>query len=203
VETAHAKAEYGSQPMNAHLQQTLLFAKTFLKHPVMLGSAIPSSRYLTEKLLNSVDWESMRTVVEYGPGVGTLTWPMLRRMRPDARLIAIERSDEFADYLRRVNDDPRLHVVHGSAENVGETLRGLGIGCADCIISGIPYSTMPVELRQTILRESCRVLSPGGTFLVYQFTSAVLPHLREVFGFVRTDFELRNILPARIFHCAR
>jgi phospholipid N-methyltransferase len=189
--------------MNAQIQQTLLFAKTFVKHPIMLGSAIPSSRYLTEKLMNQVDWRQARIVVEYGPGVGTLTWPMLRRMRSDARLIAIERNREFAEYLRGANRDPRFQVVHGSAEDVGQVLAAQGFTCADCIISGIPYSTMPLELRQKILRESCKALCPEGSFLVYQFTSAVLPHLREVFGRVRQDFELRNILPARIFHCAR
>ncbi len=188
--------------MNAQLEQTLLFAKTFLKHPVMLGSAIPSSHYLTENLLSRVDWEQARIVVEYGPGVGTLTWPMLRRMRADAQLIAIERSAEFAEYLHRANVDPRLVVVHGSAEDVVEVLQGFGLDCADCIFSGIPYSTMPVELRQKILSQSCRVLREDGCFLVYQFTGAVLPHLRQVFGRVRQDFELRNILPARIFHCA-
>jgi phospholipid N-methyltransferase len=189
--------------MKDQLQQTLLFARTFIKHPIMLGSAIPSSRYLTEKLLNQVDWSQARTIVEYGPGVGTLTWPMLRRMRPDAQLIAIERNNEFADYLTRANVDPRLRVVHGSAENVAEVLATRGLTCADCIVSGIPYSTMPVELRQKILRESCKALCPEGSFLVYQFTGAVLPHLRQVFSRVRQDFELRNILPARIFHCAR
>ncbi len=189
--------------MNAQIQQTLLFAKTFVRHPIMLGSAIPSSRYLTEKLMNQIDWSRARTIVEYGPGVGTLTWPMLRHMRSDARLIAIERNQEFAEYLRGANTDPRLSVVHGSAEDVAGILQAQGFDCADCIISGIPYSTMPIELRQKILRESCAALCADGSFLVYQFTSAVLPHLREVFSRVRQDFELRNILPARIFHCAR
>ncbi len=189
--------------MNAQLQQTILFAKTFLKHPVMLGSAIPSSRYLTENLLQRVDWQNARVVVEYGPGVGTLTWPMLARMRPDAQLVAIEANHGFADYLRAANRDPRLHVVHDSAENVRAALRRNRLHCADYIISGIPFSTLSADVRQRILRESGDVLCEGGTFLVYQFTGAVLPHLRQVFSRVRQDFELRNILPARIFHCVR
>jgi len=189
--------------MMAQLRQKLLFAKTFFKHPIMLGSAIPSSRYLTENLLNRVDWQRARVIVEYGPGVGTLTWPMLERMRSDARLIAIEANQDFARYLDSANRDPRLQVVHGSAENVRQALLERGLHCADYIVSGIPFSTLPPEVRRHILRESCDSLCPGGTFLVYQFSGAVLPHLRKVFAGVEQDFELRNILPARIFHCVR
>jgi len=39
--------------------------------------------------------------------------------------------------------------------------------------------------------------------LVYQFTRAVLPHLRTHFRHVHQDFEPRNILPARLFYCTQ
>lgn len=185
------------------VQQTLLFARTFLKHPLMLGSFIPSSRYLTENLLQRIDWERARVIVEYGPGVGTLTWPMLERMRPDAHLLAIETNADFARHLATSSSDPRLHVVHGSAERVREALQRHGLSAADYVVSGIPYSTMPPERRHQVLRASLATLTYDGVFLVYQFTAAVLPQLREVFPRVRQDMELRNILPARIFHCTR
>ena len=54
-------------------EETLLFAKNFLQHPRMLGSLIPSSRFLVERLLRKVDWKRAKTIVEYGPGVGTIT----------------------------------------------------------------------------------------------------------------------------------
>jgi phospholipid N-methyltransferase len=66
-------------------------------------------------------------------------------------------------------------------------------------VSGIPYSTLPAGTRENILRRSRSVLRDGGTFLVYQFTSAVAPHMREVFGPVHQEIEFRNFLPARIF----
>jgi hypothetical protein len=47
------------------------------------------------------------------------------------------------------------------------------------------------------------VLQPDGSFLVYQFTRAVLPHLRQVFPHVHQEFEPRNIMPARLFYCRR
>ena len=67
----------------------LLFARNFFLHPRMLGSIVPSSRFLIRQLLEPVDWAQARVIVEYGPGVGVITSEVLRRMRPDAMLIAI------------------------------------------------------------------------------------------------------------------
>ncbi len=69
---------------------------------------------------------------------------------------------------------------------------------ADYVISGIPYTTMPPELRETILRKTHSVLDPDGAFLVYQFTRAVLPYLQQVFRLVYQDFEPLNVMPARL-----
>src|SRR5215813_5749265 len=66
-------------------EETLLFAKNFLQHPKMLGSLIPSSRFLIGRLLDKVDWSRAGTIVEYGPGVGTITAGILSRMQPRSR----------------------------------------------------------------------------------------------------------------------
>jgi phospholipid N-methyltransferase len=184
-------------------EESLLFARNFFQHPRMLGSLIPSSRFLVDRLLDQIDWTRARTIVEYGPGVGTITGPILDRMEAKSRLVAFEMNCDFVGYLRRIFPDPRLHVVHGSAELVRTELGQLRLSGADYIISGIPYTTMPMRSRETIMRESRAALNPGGAVLVYQFTRAVLPYLRSHFRHVRQDFELRNILPARLFYCTR
>jgi phospholipid N-methyltransferase len=184
-------------------EERLLFAKNFLQHPQMLGSLIPSSRFLVNRLLNHVDWQRARTIVEYGPGVGTITSHILARMLPQARLVVFELNSDFVAYLMRSYPDGRLHVVHGSAEMVKRELLRRKLSGADYIISGIPYTTMPPRLRETIMRESRAALNPGGAVLVYQFTASVLPYLRTHFRQVRQDFEPRNILPARLFYCTQ
>jgi phospholipid N-methyltransferase len=182
-------------------EQILLFGRNFLKHPRMLGSLIPSSRFLVDRVLGQVEWQRARTVVEYGPGVGTLTGEILRRLRPDATLVAIEMNGDFVRYLRRTVGDRRLQVVEGSAADAEAVLAARGLRHADYVISGIPYSTMPPEVRDRILRTTHDVLHPDGAFLVYQFTRAVLPYLRDTFALVDQKFEPRNIMPARLFFC--
>ena len=184
-------------------ERTLLFARNFLKHPRMLGSVIPSSRYLTERVLRHVAWGSARVLVEYGPGVGVLTSQMLDRMRGDAALVVLDTNTDFVAYLRDTINDPRLHVVHASAGDVEPALARLGLAGADYIVSGIPFSTIPTPARHDILRATRRVLCADGTFIVYQFSRRVLPDLERIFSRVDRDFEPRNILPAHIYYCSR
>jgi phospholipid N-methyltransferase len=182
-------------------EQILLFGRNFLKHPKMLGSLIPSSRFLVNHVLAEVDWDRARVFLEYGPGVGTFTSEILRRMRPDAVLVALETNSDFVRFLRGRLRDDRLHVIHGSAAEVDNALASLELTQADYVLSGIPYTTMLPEVRDVILRKTHSVLDPDGAFLVYQFTRAVLPYLQRVFGSVYQDFEPLNVMPARLFYC--
>lgn len=187
--------------MPTRREQMLLFARNFLKHPKMLGSLIPSSRFLIREILQQIDWRRARVIVEYGPGVGTISAELLRRMAPDAKLVVIEMNADFVGFLREKYRDPRLHVVHGSAADVQRILRSIGEEGADYIISGIPFSTMPEAVRDAVLQATRTVLRPQGAFLVYQFSASVFPYLQRTFGRVERDFELLNILPAHLFFC--
>jgi phospholipid N-methyltransferase len=190
-----------TQKTPSWLQQVRLFALNFVKHPKMLGSLIPSSPFLINRLLSQIDWRTAQVLVEYGPGVGTISAHMLRRMRSDATLVVFETNDDFVEFMRQSFSDPRLHVVHGSAADVADELQRLGLEHADYIVSGIPYSTMPAPIREAILRTSQAILQPHGAFLVYQFSPAVKPYLQQFFGKVEDDWEPLNILPARIYRC--
>lgn len=182
-------------------EQILLFGRNFIKHPKMLGSLIPSSRFLVNKVLNEVDWARARVFLEYGPGVGTFTTEILRRMRPDAVVIALETNADFVRFLRGKIHDDRLHVVHGSAADADTALAKLNLTHADYILSGIPYTTIPADVREVILRKTHSLLHPDGAFLVYQFTRTVLPYLQQVFDSIDQDFEPLNVMPARLFFC--
>jgi phospholipid N-methyltransferase len=181
--------------------QRLLFARTFFRHPIMLGSVIPSSRFLIREVLDPIHWGRAQVLVEYGPGVGTITGEILARMRPNATLIAIETNPDFVRYLRSAYPDDRLRVVQGSAADVRTILQEHGFESASYIISGIPFSTLPADARVRILRDTRAALEPGGSFLVYQFSARVLADLTRIFGDVQRGFQLLNILPAHLFFC--
>ncbi|WP_021029145.1 class I SAM-dependent methyltransferase [Litchfieldella anticariensis] len=189
------------KPEPSQRNQWSLFARNFFKHPRMLGSIIPSSPFLVRRLLDQVDWARARVIVEYGPGVGTITREILRRMHPDALLVVVETNQDFVAFLHDSLPDPRLQVVHGSAADICDTLVERELESADYVIAGIPFSTMPTPICEAVLRSTHQVLSPSGALLIYQFSPKVLPHLQNVFSEVRHGFEPLNVLPAQLYYC--
>jgi len=184
-------------------KQALFFVRNFLKHPRMVGSVIPSSRFLIERMLSKVDWPNTELVLEYGPGVGIFTKAILKRLRPDATLLAIETNPEFVQFVETWVRDPRLLLVHGSAAHADAMLAANHLPAANYIISCLPYAAMSPEDRDAILRTAHRVLRPGGAFISYHYTPAMLESLHSIFGSIRRDFEPLNIPPAWLFYCQR
>src|SRR3546814_20587633 len=92
-----------------------MFVRGFIKHPVMVGSIVPSSPTLIRHMLRPVDWKNTKLFVEYGPGVGTFCRPVLEHLPGDATLIAIDTTEDFIDYLKKDIRDSRFIAVHGSA----------------------------------------------------------------------------------------
>ena len=175
------------------------FLRGFLKHPVMVGSIIPSSRILIEHMLEPVDWQNTKLFVEYGPGVGTFTRPILEKMAPDATLIAIDTNSEFIGYLRESIDDSRLVAVTGSAADVHKIISDRGFEHADFVLSGLPFSTLPPGVGDAIGKATAKVIRPGGAFLVYQFSPKVLDFIKPWFERIDRGFQWINVPPATLF----
>ena len=177
----------------------MLFARNFFANPRRVGSVIPSSRRLIQRLLEQTDWQSVKIAVEYGPGTGGVTRAMLARLGPDARLFAFEINSDFVDFLRREIPDPRLILIAASAETVDATLAAAGITHCDVAISSLPFSIMPIGVRQGIVRATSRILAPGARLIGYQYSTTWLRELRHEFRHVTVQIEPRNWPPAFVF----
>ncbi len=176
-----------------------VFFKGFVKHPVMVGSIIPSSATTVKKMLEPVKWDECDVFVEYGPGVGTFCRPVLERMKPDATLIVIDLNSDFIDYLSRSIRDSRFYPIHGSAADVQQIIRDLGHDKADYILSGLPFSTLPNQLGPKIAKETYDALRPGGAFLVYQFVKRARDFMAPHFDRIDNGYSIWNILPCHLF----
>jgi phospholipid N-methyltransferase len=175
------------------------FLRGFFKNPVMVGSIIPSSRVLIDKMLRPVEWENTRLFVEYGPGVGTFTRPILELLGPDAKLVTIDTNPDFSTYLKESIEDPRLIAVTGSAADVESILADRGLGEADYVLSGLPFSTLPPGVGDAIAEATAKVIRPGGAFLVYQFSPKVKDFIQPHFDRIERGFEWVNVPPATLF----
>lgn len=178
------------------ITEKLKFFRQFLRDPKMIGSVIPTSDSVIEAMLAKVNWAETRLFVEYGPGMGTFTRPILKRLRPDARLVVIDTCPTFVAHLMQAIDDPRLVVVQGSAADVQEILGEKAEGTrADYVLSGLPLSTLPSDVAGRIVEGTSRALRPGGSFLVYQYSRWFIRLLSPWFVRVEQGRVWRNIPP--------
>lgn len=166
----------------------------------MLGSAFPSSQFMTEKILAPIDFASTKLIVEYGAGVGNISIEILRRMRKDAKLLVFELNEDLIDFLKTEFDDQRFIASGRSAEDVEDVLKEYNLGKADYIISGVPFSTMPPTVAENIMKATKDMLKPEGKFLVYQFRNKVLDFLKPHFKYIERTFEIVNVPPIKIFY---
>jgi phosphatidylethanolamine/phosphatidyl-N-methylethanolamine N-methyltransferase len=175
------------------------FLQGFLRHPELVASIIPSSRFLERRLIDTALISRARLVVELGPGTGGTTRAILEALPADSKLLAIEITPEFVSLLKN-HPDSRLTVHPGSAEHIREALSLHGLGRPDVVVSGIPFSTMPLELGRRIIGAVWSCLAPGGHFVAYQFRDRVALLGRKLLGQPKVELELLNVPPMRIYH---
>lgn len=177
----------------------LVAATEFLRHPLMVGSAFPATARMVRHMLAPIDWSKVSVAVEYGPGSGRFTFAMLERMRPDAKLLAIETSEAFVERLRAASDDPRLIVVQRSAGDVTRHLADHELHAADLILSGLPFSTLEPGEAEAIMVATASALAPSGMFAAYQMRTAIQPLIERNFTSLRQGYEWWNIPPCHLY----
>lgn len=170
-----------------------------ISHPRQVGAVWPTSRWAVRDLLDMGDLPRARTVVEFGVGTGVYAGEILKRLHPDATFLAFEIDPDLASAAAAYLDDPRLRVINDSAENVEDYLDG---SKADYIVSSVPFTSLPADVRHSLLGAARSALVPDGRMLVLQYSTTVLPDLQRTFGKIQRRLSPLNIPPAFLFACS-
>jgi phosphatidylethanolamine/phosphatidyl-N-methylethanolamine N-methyltransferase len=179
------------------------FLKQFWKQKKMVGSMTPSSRFLASKMLENIDFSSSRILVELGPGTGVFTEKILKKLNPDAHLLVFELNELFYNALKVKISDPRVILIHDSAEHISEQLAYHGFEKADGVISSLPLANFPETLKNTILDKTYKSLKSGGLYIQFQYSLVSKKLLKKIFGNVHVTFTPFNFPPAFIYTCKR
>jgi phosphatidylethanolamine/phosphatidyl-N-methylethanolamine N-methyltransferase len=173
----------------------------------------PSSRYLAKALIRPIDFRRARTIVELGPGTGAVTNAILKRLRPDGRLLAIDINPTFIDHLRAACRDSRLTLVCGCATDLRSLLALHGVGPVDAVVSSLGLTVMDHRARTFIMRQIGACLASCGTMTQYQYVGPLdVPRfgfrrfdearfLRRFFCDVSVGRVILNVPPALVFTC--
>jgi phosphatidylethanolamine/phosphatidyl-N-methylethanolamine N-methyltransferase len=148
------------------------FFREFRRHFRTTGAVLPSSRFLASALAAPLRApRGPARILEVGPGTGSVTRAIARRMLPDDRLDAVEINGHFVALLRdRLARDPafahcrdQVEVVHAALEELA------GESVYDYIVSGLPLNNFPVAQVRGIFAAFDRLLKPGGVLSYYEY----------------------------------
>jgi phosphatidylserine decarboxylase len=205
------------------IQEKLYFVRQLQTSFTSIGALIPTSRYAARMMVSECARRAgPRTILEVGPGTGSITAEIVSIMRPGDQLTLVELNEGFVDYLRqRFEREPEFRrvrdqvtILHMDITQLDQPER------FDNIISAVPFNNLPPELVEAIFARFREMLKPDGvlTYIEYAYLRALKQRLlsgaeREHFGAVnqildsyieryqfRRDFEPRNVPPAWARH---
>jgi phospholipid N-methyltransferase len=199
------------------------FFREFRHHFRTTGAVLPSSRFLAGALVSQLrPPRPPGRILEVGPGTGSVTRAIARRMVRGDRLDAVEINPRFVRALRRrLEEDDVLRPWRGQVEVIHAGVEDLiGESVYDYIVSGLPLNNFPVAKVREIFATYSRLLKPGGTLTYYEYVlvrQLKTPFVdrrerrrlfrvgRVVGGYIR-DYQIRresiliNVPPAMVRH---
>ena len=190
-------------------EHLLLFGR-FLRSPRSIGAIAPSSPALADAMVQPMRLDGGDRVVELGPGTGALTSALVARLRPETRVLAIDREPVFVERLRA--RWPQVDCVCASAAALQTLAAERGLLPIDHIVSGLPFASLPAEVTTRILDSIEESLRTNGTFTTFQYVHAY--RMRQATAFrrelsdrlgsePRRTLVMRNLPPAYVLTWTR
>jgi phosphatidylethanolamine/phosphatidyl-N-methylethanolamine N-methyltransferase len=169
--------------MRQRLADYRVFWRQFRQAYTTTGAVLPSGRGLafalsrfvrddpTASIANQNGAAKGRRILEVGPGTGAVTVQIIADMRPNDRLVLVERNEQFVAHLRqRLREVPtdqasreRISLVHAAVEDLPDNEP------FDVIVSGLPLNNFAVESVEEILAKLSRLLAPSGTLSFFEY----------------------------------
>ena len=162
------------------------------------GSITSSSKALVKKLVEPLPANRPLVIVELGPGDGCVTRAILEKVHPESRVTAFEINSAFVENLGEIKDR-RLRVLPVGAERLTDYFES---GTVDYVVSSLPLSMIPKEVKEAILKQAQLVLRPEGRFLQFQYALQDYGLLKDYFNRVSVSFTMANLPPAFIYSCS-
>ena len=106
-----------------------MFFRRWLANPLQMGSVVPSSSALCDRIVRHTRHAHDEVVVELGAGTGVISRALLASGLPPDRLIVVEIVSTMAKHLRAVL--PGVMVIEGDARAAGTAPTILGRACGD------------------------------------------------------------------------
>ncbi len=148
------------------------FLRAFFRNKSQVGALTPSGDKLADEMVEWIDWDKVKSVVEFGPGTGVFTEKILTKIQPGCKFFAVEQDKHLAEITRR--RCPEARVYTDCVSNISALCKKEGIGKVDAVISGLPWAVFTHDLQKELLEEMKSVLAPGGKFVTFAYLQGML-----------------------------
>lgn len=179
------------------LKEAFLFLKRWSKDPRSMGSLVPSSQHLSEKMVDQVYLKENHFLVELGGGTGSLTRALRARYSPE-RFCVVEKDLSLVNHLRSLFPD--VLVIHGDATDLCSLLPTPFYKKVSTVISGLPLLTLPLSTQRKIIHGCLETLVSDGRLV--QFTYSPFSSLAaDQYGLTKSfkGMVFNNFPPASIW----
>lgn len=177
------------------------FIAAWIRSPLKMGAALPSSRSLARAMVAQVDMSRPGSIIELGAGTGMMTHALVEADAPRDKLLVIERDKKLHALLRATFHD--LKILCADAMDLENVLREHNMQNVNAIVSSLPFITMPVAVRNAIQEQMAKVIGEQG--IIVQFTyghkSPIGRDQMRRLGLVgeRVKLVLVNVPPAHVW----
>ena len=179
------------------------FIKEFWKDKKMIGSMVPSSKYLAAKMLDHIPFKNTKLIIELGPGTGIFTEKIIQKLDVTTQLIVLELNSEFYQELKAKICHTNVHIKEASADKIGEIMLELGFEKSDIIISSLQLANFSEKIRNSILEVVKESLNENGSFIQFQYSLNAYKNLKKLFPVVKLNFTALNFPPAFVYTCSK
>jgi phospholipid N-methyltransferase len=176
------------------------FLNKFIMNPRKIGSITPSSTFLTQKMLATLPWDCMETIVELGAGTGVFTDFIAKNKKETCQVLVVEQDLKMREILR--SNYPSFYFGN-KAEKLDWFLQNYDLPKVDCIISGLPFAVFPEALRNEVMLAVSHSLRTDGIFVAFQYSLQMRNLLKKYFREVKISFALINLPPAFVYYCRK
>lgn len=176
------------------------FLEKFFRSPRTVGSVIPSSHFLVNAMMRSIQWDQVRSIAELGAGTGVFTRAIAQRSRPETRVLVFEHDSDMRARLQA--KFPRFHH-RDDALQLTTAAQSTGVTSLDCVVSGLPLALFASDMRALLMDQVVSILNPGGLFIQFQYSLQMLSELRRRFGRVHVGVVPLNLPPAFVYVCQK
>lgn len=182
----------------------LRFLLAAIKNPREVSTIFQTTPWLRDQMIQFIDFSNIQSVVELGAGAGAITVGIAERLQKPEQYLGIELDPDLIEVLRE--RFPALKFAEAPAEKIFELTKATGP--VDAIVSSLPWTLFPPDVRERTMKSIADSVKPGGVFITYMVVNAIFyPSAQDVIRQMKANFSKveqskifwKNLPPAFIF----